>query len=69
MERWLHVARKRCFIYALCAACTKARQELKELFPTGKATSLNELKVQKQRLTQKRNEAYDRYTTERYRHR
>ena len=50
-------------------ACTKARQELKDLFPTGTAPSFNELKAQKQQLTQKRNEAYDRYTTERYRHR
>jgi hypothetical protein len=35
-------------------ACNEARKELKEIFPDGKAPSLNELKAEKQRLVAER---------------
>lgn len=50
-------------------ACNKARRELKELFPDGKAPSINELKAEKEVLAQRRNGDYERYTNERFRHR
>ena len=50
-------------------ACNKARKELKEIFPDGKAPSLNELKSEKQRLVAERNKKYEAWTNERYRHR
>lgn len=50
-------------------ACNKARKELKEIFPDGKAPSLNELKAEKQRLVAERNKQYEAWTNERYRHR
>lgn len=49
--------------------CNKARKELKEIYPDGKAPSLNDLKAEKQRLVQERNRKYEAWTTERYRHR
>ena len=50
-------------------ACNKARKELKEIFPDGRAPSLNELKAEKQRLVAERNKLYEAWTNERYRHR
>ena len=40
-------------------ACNKARKELKEVFPDGRAPSLNELKAEKQRLVAERNKLYE----------
>lgn len=50
-------------------ACNAARRELKELFPEGRAPSLNELKAEKQRFVRERNAKYEAWTTERFRQR
>lgn len=50
-------------------ACNSARKELKELFPEGRAPSVNELKAERDKLVLERNARYESWVDERYRHR
>ena len=50
-------------------ACNAARKELKELYPEGRAPSINELRAERERFILERNGKYESWVNERYRRR